>query len=85
MTDAWGAQLWDIEPSCQIAAIDGINKLSSFEGASTQTVVLDGVHGASICWSKLAPVPFTKRQTLTRRVTKVLLPKIPFIFVLALF
>jgi len=85
MTDAWGAQLWDIEPSCQIAAIDGISKLSSFEGASTQTVVLDGVHGASICWSKLAPVPFIKRQTVTRRITKVLLPKMPFIFVIALF
>ena len=86
MTDAWGAQLWDIEPSCQIAAIDGISKQTSDDhGPNTQTVVLDGVHGASICWSKLAPVPFIKRQTVTRRITQVLLPKTPFIFVVALF
>jgi hypothetical protein len=85
MTDAWGAQLWDIEPSCQIAAIDGISKPASIEDAPTQTVVLDGVHGASICWSELAPVPFIKRQTVTRRITKVLLPKVPSIFVFALF
>jgi len=77
--------LWDIEPSCQIAAIDGISKRSSDDGPNTQTVVLDGVHGASICWSKLAPVPFIKRQTVTRRITQVLLPKTPFIFVVALF
>jgi hypothetical protein len=85
ITDAWGAQLWDIEPSCQIAAIDGISKRSSDDGPNTQTVVLDGVHGASICWSKLAPVPFIKRQTVTRRITLVLLPKMPFIFIVALF
>lgn len=86
MADAWGAQLWDIKPSCQIAAIDGISKRSSDNGASkTQTVVLDGVHGASICWSKLAPVPFIKRQTVARRMTKVLLPKLPVIFTFALF
>lgn len=86
IADAWGAQLWDIEPSCQIAAIDGISKRSSDNDApETQTVVLDGVHGASICWSKLAPVPFIKRQTVTRRVTKVLLPKLPVIFAFALF
>lgn len=86
MADAWGAQLWDIEPSCQIAAIDGIsNRSSDNDATTTQTVVLDGVHGASICWSKLAPVPFIKRQTVTRRITKVMLPKMPFIFVFALF
>jgi len=85
MIDAWGAQLWDIEPSCQIAAIDGISEPPFDEEISTQTVVLDGVHGASICWSELAPVPFVKRATSIRRLTSMTLPGIPFIFLLGLF
>jgi len=48
----------------------------------SQTVILDNVHGASIRWSRLEAVPFIKRSTRTRRLTKILLPKVPFVFVI---
>lgn len=84
MADAWGAQLWDIEPSCQIAAIDGFSEPPFDQDAPTQCVVLDGVFGASICWSELAPAPYIKRSTLIRRLTTTVLPNTPHLFLFAL-
>lgn len=60
MRDAWGMQLWDIEPSCQIAGI-----------VDQRTVLLDGVYGASIHWDRLETVAFMKRETAFRSVAKV--------------
>lgn len=74
MSDAYGAQLHDIEPRCQVAAIDNAQ--------NSQTVVLDGVFGASIDWAKLEQVPFLKRTTFWRRLTRTLLPIASFLLVL---
>ncbi|KAG6355994.1 hypothetical protein INS49_015379 [Diaporthe citri] len=41
ITDAYGSQLWDIDPVCQVAAI-----------CDHDTVVLDGARGATIEWSR---------------------------------
>ncbi|KAF2171322.1 hypothetical protein M409DRAFT_18436 [Zasmidium cellare ATCC 36951] len=54
MVDAYEAQLKDIELSCQIADVD--------TDSQSETVVLDGVFGASICWSKLESVNFDHRK-----------------------
>ena len=64
--DIWGSRLWDIEPHCQIAGI-----------VDNRTVKLDGAYGAAICWYRLPPVAFFKRQTIMRTVGKVLLRAIP--------
>ncbi|KAF7189776.1 hypothetical protein HII31_08883 [Pseudocercospora fuligena] len=47
--DAWTMQLWDFEPSCQIAGI-----------VDNRTVLLDGAYGATIRWSKLKKVESDK-------------------------
>src|SRR3954453_18396871 len=39
MTDFWDAQLWDIDPICQICAI-----------AEDDTVVIDGAFAAAVHW-----------------------------------
>jgi hypothetical protein len=57
--DFWGAKLWDIYPTCQIAGI-----------AEDQTVIIDGAFAASIEWGELKPIGFLKRQTLWRRVAE---------------
>lgn len=43
-TDAYGAQLWGITPTCQVAGICG-----------NDTVVIDDAHGASIRWKSFYP------------------------------
>jgi len=53
--DFWGAKLWDIYPTCQIAGI-----------AQGQTVMIDGAFAASIEWGELEPVGFLKRKTIWR-------------------
>jgi hypothetical protein len=69
MRDAWGMQLWDIEPTCQIAGI-----------VDDRTVLLDGAYGASIQWNRLETVAFIKRDTALRTVGRICVRSAPVIF-----
>ncbi|KAK8038651.1 hypothetical protein PG993_007062 [Apiospora rasikravindrae] len=72
--DFWSANLWDIEPVCQVAGIvdDG-------------TVTLDGAYGATIQWDSnlqrhrylVEQIYFFKRPTFLRNVAKILLRGAP--------
>lgn len=44
MSDAYGAQLNDVESNYEVTDIETY-------ASDTETVVLDGIFGASICWS----------------------------------
>lgn len=67
--DAWGARLWDIEPSCQIAGI-----------VDNETITVDGAFAASINWETLECVAFLKRETLLRSAAKFVLRGVPLWF-----
>jgi hypothetical protein len=69
MRDAWGMQLWDIEPTCQIAGI-----------VDDRTVLLDGAYGASIQWNRLEAVAFIKRETALRTVGRIGVRGAPIFF-----
>jgi hypothetical protein len=66
MLDAWGVNLWDIEPSCQVAGI-----------VDNRTVLLDGAFGATIQWHALKPVGYVKRKNVWREAGKVCLRLTP--------
>lgn len=57
--DHWGAQLWDIEPACQIA---GIGK--------DDTVILDGAYAATVHWDSFQRVAITTRETWSRTLAR---------------
>jgi hypothetical protein len=59
INDAWAAQLWDVQPRCQVAGI-----------VDNRSVLLDRVYGALIRWHSLKQVPFTKRRTVARQVAR---------------
>jgi hypothetical protein len=69
MRDAWGMQLWDIEPTCQIAGI-----------VDDRTVLVDGAYGASIQWNRLETVAFIKRETALRTVGRICVRGAPIFF-----
>lgn len=66
MDDYWGARLWDIEPYCQISAI-----------AEHDTVVLDGVRGATIHWDSFQRVSITTKLTFIRKLARFLIRLTP--------
>jgi len=55
MTDAYGSQLWDIAPTCQVAAI-----------CDDDTVVVDGVKGATIRWKSFYYVAYSRKFSWRR-------------------
>jgi hypothetical protein len=55
LKDQLGANLWDIEPMCQVAGV--------CEGSA---VVLAGCHGASIRWKDIPRIAYLHRQTWKR-------------------
>ncbi len=59
MNDYWGAKLWDIEPTCQIAGI-----------GHSDTVILDGAYAATIHWDRFARVAITTRETWSRAMAR---------------
>ncbi|KAF2139490.1 uncharacterized protein K452DRAFT_320163 [Aplosporella prunicola CBS 121167] len=71
--DAWGAHLWDIEPTTQIAGI-----------ADDETVILDGAYGATINWKSMRPQAFIKRNTVARKIMKIILRGAPAYFLTGL-
>ena len=62
MTDAYGAQLWDITPSCQVAAI-----------CDDDTVVVDGAKGSTIRWKSFYHVAYTRNLSWRRWFASILM------------
>jgi hypothetical protein len=57
LKDQLGANLWDIEPLCQVAGV--------CEGSA---VILDGCRGASIRWKDIPSIAYLQRQTWKRAI-----------------
>jgi hypothetical protein len=55
LKDQLGANLWDIEPICQIGGV--------CEGSA---LILDGCRGASIRWKDIPPIAYMQRKTWKR-------------------
>jgi hypothetical protein len=69
MADFWDAQLWDIDPICQICAI-----------AEDDTVVIDGAFAAAVHWDSFQRVAITTKETWTRLMSRAYLRGIPLWF-----
>ncbi|KAL1844356.1 hypothetical protein VTJ49DRAFT_35 [Mycothermus thermophilus] len=69
-TDAYGSQLWDISPSCQVAGI-----------CANDTVIIDGARGASIRWKSFYHVASSTRLSW-KRFFALLLLEYQFIFLI---
>ncbi|KAK0636050.1 hypothetical protein B0T17DRAFT_587350 [Bombardia bombarda] len=72
MEDAYQSHLWDITPSCQVAAI-----------CANDTVVLDGAYGASIRWKSFYPIYFSTGPSWKRYLAYLLMEYQLFFLVLA--
>ncbi|KAI1813821.1 hypothetical protein GGS20DRAFT_453363 [Poronia punctata] len=70
LEDFWGAKLWDIEPTVQVAAI-----------ASDESVVLDGAFGAMIEWKELNRVGYSKLDTTWRDLAELVLQSALWFFI----
>ncbi|KAK0719313.1 hypothetical protein B0H67DRAFT_150126 [Lasiosphaeris hirsuta] len=79
MTDAYDAQLWDIEPSCQVAAICG-----ELAGGDPNTVVVDGARGASIRWKSFYFVAYSTNLSWKRWFATLLMEYQFVLFVAAI-
>jgi hypothetical protein len=60
--DAYSVNLWDIQPTCQIAGV-----------GENDTVILDGCYGASVQWEKFNAPWHCSRRSWKRLVAKCLL------------
>lgn len=56
-SDSFGANLWDVEPLCQVAGI-----------CDDEAIILDGCHAVSISWKSIPRVRFCTRKTRTRKL-----------------
>lgn len=54
--DSFGANLWDVEPLCQVAGI-----------CDDEAIILDGCHAISISWESIPRVRFCSRKTRTHK------------------
>lgn len=73
LDDQFGVKLWDIEPYCQVAAIDRDN-----------TVIIDGAFAATIHWDTFAKVAMTTRETPSRMAAKLAFRSTSYMFIIAL-
>lgn len=71
--DCWGAKLWDIDSSCQVAEV-----------VDDQTVSLDGAYGAAIQWDSVDPPSCIEESTLGSRLKIMLLGLVPSTMLAAL-
>jgi hypothetical protein len=71
--DIWGVNLWDIEPTCQVAGV-----------AENSTLVVGGAFAASIQWDHFSNVDYVRYSSITRLVVATLLRSNPLIFALGL-
>lgn len=71
-TDAYGVNLWDINPTCQIAGI-----------CTDDTVLVDGAFGATVHWDRFQKVQNTRRgRSLQRLASQLLLHGAPHYFLI---
>jgi hypothetical protein len=68
--DAWDVNLWDIDPTCQVAGV-----------CENNTVILSGVFGAPIRWKSFAPVALLTRNTVKRWIARICLRGAPAWFI----
>lgn len=70
-SDAMGANLWDIEPLCQVAGVchDG-------------SIIVDGAHGISIRWKDIPRINFRVRDSWKKTWCAISLRSGPFWFLL---
>jgi hypothetical protein len=68
--DAWDVNLWDIDPTCQVAGV-----------CENNTVILSGVFGAPIRWKSFAPVALLTRNTAKRWIARICLRGAPGWFI----
>lgn len=71
--DIWGAQLWDIQPHCQIAGLGDYD-----------TFIIDGSYSASICWDKFTPVDYHRNTSVSMMIARALYRSSPVTLVLGL-
>ncbi|KAL2125248.1 hypothetical protein VTJ04DRAFT_1613 [Mycothermus thermophilus] len=69
-SDAYGSQLWDIAPTCQVAGVCG-----------DDTVILDGARGASIRWKSFYYVAFSTKFSWKRLISLFLLQYQGYFFI----
>ncbi|KAJ5736708.1 uncharacterized protein N7483_001833 [Penicillium malachiteum] len=72
--DKYDVNLWDIEPTCQIAGI-----------CYNDAILVDGAFGATIHWDKFRKVNSRRRTTPKRLITKILFHGAPFFGVIGIF
>jgi hypothetical protein len=73
-SDAYGVNVWDIYPSCQIAGI-----------CSDDTVLVDGAFGATIHWDKFRKVANTRRiRSWKRLAIQAILHGAPHYFIIGI-
>ncbi|KAJ5893447.1 hypothetical protein N7495_005138 [Penicillium taxi] len=70
-SDKYGVNLWDIEPTCQIAGI-----------CDNDAILVDGAFGATIHWDKFRKVNARRRMSFKRIATQILFHGAPFFFAL---
>lgn len=70
MEDAWDAKLWDIYPTCQVAGV-----------GHDDTVIIDGLRGASVRWGRFSRVANLTKVTLKRRILRKLIHWTPLLLI----
>jgi hypothetical protein len=74
VSDAYGINVWDIYPACQIAGV-----------CSDDTVLVDGAFGATIHWDKFQKVANTRRKRSWKRLAiQAMLHGAPHYFVIGM-
>lgn len=74
VSDAYGVNVWDIYPTCQIAGV-----------CDNDTVLVDGAFGATIHWDKFRKVASTRRVRSWKRLAiQLALHGAPYLFILGM-
>jgi len=74
VSDAYGVNVWDIYPTCQIAGV-----------CNNDTVLVDGAFGATIHWDKFRKVANTRRvRSWKRLAVQVMLHGAPYFFLIGM-
>jgi hypothetical protein len=66
MDDHWDANLWDVDPACQVAGI-----------GESDTVIIDGAYAATVHWNSFQRVAITTKETWSRWMSRTFLRAAP--------
>jgi hypothetical protein len=66
MDDHWDANLWDVDPACQVAGI-----------GESDTVIIDGAYAATVHWNSFQRVAITTKETWSRCMSRTFLRAAP--------